>query len=123
MKSPQPLLWRSLDEAAEAQAFGDYLRRQFPRFADRFDFDRREFLKVMAASMALAGVGACSREPQEKILPYVKAPQQAAAGEPRFFATAVTQGGLGIVVRAPGSSGSSRPRRFTYSSTISRKVT
>ena len=102
MKSPEPLLWRSLDEAAEAQAFGDDLRGQFPRFADRFDFDRREFLKVMAASMALAGVGACSREPQEKILPYVKAPQQAAAGEPRFFATAVTQGGfaLGVLVES-----------------------
>jgi MoCo/4Fe-4S cofactor protein with predicted Tat translocation signal len=102
MKSPEPLLWRSLDEAAEAQAFRAYLRRQFPRFADRFDFDRREFLKVMAASMALAGVGACSREPQEKILPYVKAPQQAAAGEPRFFATAVTQGGfaLGVLVES-----------------------
>jgi MoCo/4Fe-4S cofactor protein with predicted Tat translocation signal len=100
MKSPE--LWRSLDQASEAQAFGDYLRKQFPRFADRFDFDRREFLKVMAASMALGGMSACSREPQERILPYVKAPQPAVAGEPRYYATAVTQGGfaLGVLVES-----------------------
>jgi MoCo/4Fe-4S cofactor protein with predicted Tat translocation signal len=95
-------LWRSMDEVAQTKAFGEYLRQQFPRFADRFEFDRREFLKLMAASLALAGLGACSREPQEKILPYVKAPSDAVAGEPRFFATAVTQGGfaLGVLVES-----------------------
>jgi len=93
-------LWRSLDEAAKANGFDQYLRERFPRFADRFDVDRREFLKVMAASMSLAGLSACSREPQEKILPYVNAPQPAIAGEPRYYATAVTQGGfaLGVLV-------------------------
>ncbi|HKW80469.1 MAG TPA: TAT-variant-translocated molybdopterin oxidoreductase, partial [Casimicrobiaceae bacterium] len=95
-------LWRSLDEAADIQAFGEYLRREFPRLADRFDFDRREFLKVMAASVSLAGLGACSREPQERILPYVKAPQPAVAGQPRYFATAVTLGGFatGVLVES-----------------------
>ncbi|MGH8314037.1 MAG: TAT-variant-translocated molybdopterin oxidoreductase, partial [Steroidobacterales bacterium] len=95
-------LWRSLDEIGEADAFGEYLRRKFPRFAGQFAFDRREFLKLMSASLALAGVGACTREPPEKILPYVNARAGAAAGEPRFFATAVTVGGfaMGVLVES-----------------------
>ncbi|MEP7097283.1 MAG: TAT-variant-translocated molybdopterin oxidoreductase [Dokdonella sp.] len=95
-------MWRSLDEIGETSAFGDYLTQQFPRFANQFQVDRREFLKLMSASLALAGLGACTREPQEKILPYVKAPQGAVAGEPRFFATATTLGGfaMGVLVES-----------------------
>ena len=72
----------------------------FPRLADRFAFDRREFLKLMGASLSLAGIGACSREPQEKIIPYVTA--GAAIGEPRYFATAATLGGFatGVLVES-----------------------
>ncbi|MGI9025794.1 MAG: TAT-variant-translocated molybdopterin oxidoreductase [Burkholderiaceae bacterium] len=95
-------LWRSLEELGEGKAFGDYLTQQFPRYAEQYAYDRREFLKLMAASLALGGLGACSREPQEKILPYVNAPSGSIAGEPRFFATATTQGGFatGVLVES-----------------------
>ncbi|MGH8713187.1 MAG: TAT-variant-translocated molybdopterin oxidoreductase [Casimicrobiaceae bacterium] len=93
-------LWRSLEEIGQGDAFGEYLKRQFPRFAEQFAFDRREFLKLMSASLALAGLGACTREPQEQILPYGNAPLDEAAGQPRYFATATTLGGFatGVLV-------------------------
>jgi MoCo/4Fe-4S cofactor protein with predicted Tat translocation signal len=94
--------WRSLDELARTSALGDYLAQQFPRFAPHYDADRRQFLKLMSASLALAGVTGCTREPQEKILPYVSAPVGSVAGEPRFYATAMTLGGfaLGLLVES-----------------------
>jgi MoCo/4Fe-4S cofactor protein with predicted Tat translocation signal len=97
--------WRSLDEVGETPALGDYLTRQFPHIALQFGFDRREFLKLMSASLALAGLGACTREPQEKILPYVKAPLGAIVGEPRFFATATTLGGFAVGVLVESNMG------------------
>jgi molybdopterin-containing oxidoreductase family iron-sulfur binding subunit len=94
--------WRSLEELAEASDFAGRLTPRLPQFAERLAFDRREFLKLMTASMALAGLGACTREPQEKILPYAKASASRVSGEPRFFATAFTLGGFatGVLVEA-----------------------
>src|SRR5437016_11603919 len=59
---------------------------------------RREFLKLMAASLALGGLTACTSQPPEKIVPYVKAPEDIVPGKPLFFATAVAQGGFGTGV-------------------------
>src|SRR5262249_52760500 len=56
----------------------------------------------MGASMALAGVGACTRQPVEKIVPYVRQPEELVPGRPLFFATAMTLGGTatGILVES-----------------------
>ena len=56
---------------------------------------RRRFLQLMAGSLALAGVSACTRQPSEKIYPYVKAPEEIVPGEPLFFATAMPLMGMG----------------------------
>ena len=56
---------------------------------------RRRFLKLMGASLALAGVTACTSQPPEKIVPYVKQPEEIVPGKPLFFATAMTLGGVG----------------------------
>ena len=69
-----PNFWRSLDELKDTSAFGEYLAQHFPRYAEHYAADRRRFLKLMSASLALAGLAGCTREPQEKILPYVEAP-------------------------------------------------
>jgi len=66
--------WRSLEELADTKEFGDYMHREFPSQASEFSdpAGRRTFLKLMGASLALAGVGACTRQPEEKLIPYVR---------------------------------------------------
>jgi molybdopterin-containing oxidoreductase family iron-sulfur binding subunit len=87
--------WRSLEELAGTQEFEEYLHREFPEQASEW-FDpvsRRNFLKLMGASLALAGITSCTRQPEEKIVPYVRQPEELISGQPLFFATAMTMGG------------------------------
>jgi hypothetical protein len=49
---------------------------------------RRGFMKLMGASMALAGLAGCTKQPDEPIYPYVKAPEDLILGKPMYFATA-----------------------------------
>jgi MoCo/4Fe-4S cofactor protein with predicted Tat translocation signal len=97
-------LWKSLDELAETPEFLAFLHREFPEQASVFeDADgRREFLKIMGASLALAGLTACTRQPEEKIVPYVRTPEGIVPGKPLFFATAVLQDGFakGVLVES-----------------------
>ena len=95
-------MWRSLEELAHDATLDDALAQRFPAWHALYDADRRRFLKLMSASMALAGLAGCAREPQEKILPYVNAPPGQVAGEPRFFATAHLLGGFatGVLVES-----------------------
>jgi Fe-S-cluster-containing dehydrogenase component len=56
---------------------------------------RREFLRLSGATLALAGLGACTKQPIEKIVPYVKQPEEVIPGKPLRFATATQFGGFG----------------------------
>src|SRR5574341_1402813 len=98
------LYWRSLEELAESEAFQEFLHREFPRHASEWvdPVTRREFLRVMGASLALAGLGACTRQPDEKIVPYVRAPEEIVPGRPLFFATAMPLRGFanGVLVES-----------------------
>jgi MoCo/4Fe-4S cofactor protein with predicted Tat translocation signal len=87
--------WRSLDEIAETPEFKEMLQREFPDGASEWAdvVSRRSFLKMAAASLALAGLTACTKEPIKHILPYVKEPEEMVLGEPLFFATAMCRGG------------------------------
>lgn len=97
-------LWRSLAEAANSEEFLKYLRAEFPEQASRwFDpVERRTFLKLMGASLALAGVSGCTRQPEERIYPYVKAPENVIPGQPLFYATAMPApgGAMGLLVES-----------------------
>ena len=66
------------------------------------ELNRREFLSVMAASMAMAGLAGCAATPPEKIVPYVRAPEDLLPGKPMFFATSMpTSGyGMGLIVES-----------------------
>ncbi len=88
--------WRSLDELFSADGFKDYLHREFPRQAGEWidDEGRRNFLKIMGASLALAGLSACTKQPTEYIMPYVEAPETLSAGKPLFYATAFPVSGV-----------------------------
>ena len=63
---------------------------------------RREFLRLMGASLALAGMTACTRQPPEKIVPYVRQPEEIVPGRPLFFATSMALGGVatGLLVES-----------------------
>jgi molybdopterin-containing oxidoreductase family iron-sulfur binding subunit len=94
--------WRSLEELADTPEFREYIHREFPSQASEFNdpAGRRQFLKLMGASLALAGVGACTRQPYEKLVPYVRQPEEVVPGRPLFFATAMPMGGLGMPLLA-----------------------
>jgi len=97
--------WRSLEELADTADFQDLLRHEFPQGADIWEasLSRRGFLKVMGASLAMAGLTGCSlTSPQEKIVPYVNKPDAVIPGIPLFFATAMPLGGYatGVLVRS-----------------------
>ena len=82
--------WRSVDELANTAEFQAAVEREFPSAAQEWidPVSRRGFLKLMGASMALAGLAGCTKQPDEPIYPYVKAPEDLVLGKPNYFATA-----------------------------------
>jgi molybdopterin-containing oxidoreductase family iron-sulfur binding subunit len=94
-KASGPEYWRSLEELAGSPDFQEALHREFPKGASEWveSVSRRGFLKVMGASMALAGMTGCVKLPKEEIVPYVRQPEEVIPGRPMFYATAMTLGG------------------------------
>src|SRR4030095_5470966 len=98
--------WRSLEELADSEEFRELLRSEStrPSVLGANAIDRREFLRLMGASLALAGLAACAHPtpPEEKIVPFVKQPENLIPGKPRFFATAFTHHGAatGVLVES-----------------------
>ena len=99
-----PRFWRGLDELADTPEFRDHKENEFPHGANDPDakLDRRDLLKVMAASAAFAGLSGCTKLPTQKIVPYVRQPEEIIPGKPLFYATAVTLGGVatGVLVES-----------------------
>jgi MoCo/4Fe-4S cofactor protein with predicted Tat translocation signal len=89
-----PEYWRSLEELAGSEEFREMMHREFPKGASEWldGVSRRGFLKLMGASMALAGMTACTKQPLEPIVPYVKQPEELIPGRPLFYATAMQLG-------------------------------
>ncbi|MES1254685.1 MAG: TAT-variant-translocated molybdopterin oxidoreductase, partial [Acidobacteriota bacterium] len=96
--------WRTLEERADDPAFQERLYNEFPSEVEAISdpVERRTFLKLMGASMALAGVTACTRQPPEAIVPYVRQPEDVIPGRPLFYATAMALGGVatGLLVES-----------------------
>lgn len=96
--------WRSLDQLADTPEFRELVEREFPRGASEMPdpVTRRTFLKLMGASLALAGVTGCTYMRPEQIAPFVQQPEGRVAGIPQFFASAVTLNGYasGVLVRS-----------------------
>jgi len=90
-----PEYWRSLEELAGSPAFQEALHREFPKGASEWldTVSRRGFLKVMGASLGLAGMTGCVKLPLEPIVPYVRQPENVIPGRPAYYATAMTLGG------------------------------
>ena len=101
----RPRFWRSLDELADAEDIKVWLHREFPEKASEFTDPegRRQFLQLMGASVALAGLSsACTRQPAEAIVPYVKPAEQFIPGKPVFFASVLSTDGAaqGVLVES-----------------------
>src|SRR5271154_3375279 len=96
--------WRTLEELAEDPHFEDLLHREFPRQAAEWDegVDRRDFLRLAGASLALAGLAGCGRPDIANVIPYVKQPDGMVLGRPNFYATAMPYGAdaVGVLVES-----------------------
>lgn len=98
--------WRSLEELAGGEAIQEVLGREFPEGAAGWPdaLSRRQFLALMGASLALAGLGGCSVRPapSKDIVPYVRQPEGVVPGRPLFYATTMTFAGnaVGLLVES-----------------------
>jgi MoCo/4Fe-4S cofactor protein with predicted Tat translocation signal len=130
-------VWQSLDELAGTKEYRDFLYNEFPydpaKEKEADGYSRRDVLKLMAASAALAGLTGCTKLPTEKIVPYVRQPEEIIPGKPLFFATSFPLGGAacGLLVEShmgrptkvegnpehPGSLGATDP--FAQASVLS----
>ncbi len=104
--------WQRLEELAETPGFGEMMKREFPVQApkDWAPLPRRDFVKLMGAALALAGLSGGAFQPQEKIVPYVKAPEELVPGIPLFYATSMPFLGYGIGLLAEAHEG--RPTKL-----------
>ncbi|MEO8809656.1 MAG: TAT-variant-translocated molybdopterin oxidoreductase [Rhodanobacter sp.] len=100
-----PVFWRSLEELSGDEGFQHWLRNQHPQLAQTLEMDRRGFLKLLGASLALAGLAACSSPPQTGIVPFVHGQPGQTGGLPRFFATTLTRRGYAQGVLVENNSG------------------
>jgi MoCo/4Fe-4S cofactor protein with predicted Tat translocation signal len=82
--------WRSIDELANTAEFQAAVEREFPSSAQEWvdPVSRRGFMKLMGASLALAGLAGCTKQPDEPIYTYAKAPEDLILGKPMYFASA-----------------------------------
>ena len=93
--------WRSINDFQGNEEFRSWMHREFPSNADLLEgADRRDFMKVMGASFALAGIGlaACRRIPETNIVPYANRPANRIPGKPVEYASAMELGGFGMGV-------------------------
>ena len=85
--------WRSLDELSDTPEFRGWLEREFPAGAAQMEGDewsRRGFLKLMGASMALAGFSLTScRRPEAHLVPFSKSVEWTIPGKALYYATAM----------------------------------
>ena len=91
-----PRFWKHLDELSATPEFNEMMAEEFPRQAGGVlgqgewvdPVTRRGFLKVMGASLTMAGLAGCTKQPDEPIYPYVKQPEDLVLGQSMYFATA-----------------------------------
>ena len=96
--------WKSLDGLADTPGFRSWVEHEFPAGASMLEgVERRGFMKVMAASFGLAGLGMTGcRRPEHAILPYGKSPEELIPGVPNYYATSMPtpQGSIPLVVES-----------------------
>lgn len=95
-------IWRSLDELLDTPEFRKWVEDEFPHRESLLGMDRRRFLQLMGASLALAGITGCRFLPQRRAVPFVKAVEEEVPGKPLFYASAIVLSGIaaGVLVES-----------------------
>ena len=100
-------MWQSLEQLSDTPEYRNFLHHEFPSMGQKSSqgsdgVNRRDVLRLMAASAAMAGLGACTKLPTEKIVPYVRQPEEIIPGRPLFYATSIPQSGVaaGVLVES-----------------------
>ncbi len=88
--------WRSLGELNGDDEFKKHLELELPGHdtVNPSSIERRRFMQLMGASVALAGLQSC-RWDVEKIMPMAQRQAGTTPGVPRRFATSMEMGGVG----------------------------
>jgi MoCo/4Fe-4S cofactor protein with predicted Tat translocation signal len=102
--------WTAIEELVDDPAFQAWVDAEYPAAAEFAPTERRQFLKLMGASFALAGLTGCEKSPFVAALPYVNQPDDVTIGMPRYYATAVSLDGFAQPVIATTYSG--RPTKL-----------
>ena len=112
VRTPGKSYWRSLEELADSPEFREFVEREYPQHAEEWTdpLERRTFLKLMGASLALAGLSGCAFQPAEKVVPNVKEAENTVPGKALFFATASSLGGIATPLLARSNEG--RPTKL-----------
>lgn len=104
LASAGPAYWRRISELLPGQAGSEIPSPEFPPEIELWEHEpsRRQFLTLMGASLALAGIGGCTSAPQESIVPYIRQPENVTPGQTQEYATAARTGDnvLGLVVKS-----------------------
>ncbi len=97
-----PVLWRSLEAVADTAAFRHFVEAEFPASARlAAGPDRRQMLRLMAASFAMAGLAGCEGGDNGNVeVPYVRNPERIEVGEGLSYASAALLDGVanGVLV-------------------------
>src|ERR1051325_318004 len=104
--------WRSLEELADSPVFKEFVAREYPQHAEEWNdpIERRTFIKLLGASLALAGLSGCVFQPPEKIVPNVKQPEEIVPGKALFYATAAPSFGAAVPILVRSNEG--RPTKI-----------
>lgn len=103
-------MWAGIEELSDDLQFQAFIAAEYPAVQEFSRTARREFLKLMGASFALAGLTGCEKSSFVAALPYVNQPEDETIGLPRYYATAVLLEGFAQPVIATSYSG--RPTKL-----------
>lgn len=89
-------------EALSTEFMSSPLREESKNEGDNDKWARREFLKLMGASVALTSAAGCIRRPVQKMVPYVKQPEEVTLGVANWYTSAYFDGseGFGLLVKS-----------------------
>ena len=114
-----PRVWAGIEELSDDPRFQAFIDAEYPAVHEFSKTARREFLKLMGASFALAGLTGCEKSSFITALPYVDQPPSETIGLPRYYATAVLLDGgpcrsSDQARRQSRTSGDARPQRHLH---------